>query len=207
MYHIAKVFICCIMFLKIILGTGVCSAHIDVSDMYQEALWVNLNLSKEQKERIDGIILEADRQVKAVQRKQEIGNLYEINDLYNYADSLSQMKEIRMEANTKIMQLLPPNQRAIFEDQTEESQRLTDKYMMMILNLDLTESQQTAIISSLIKSQQRVWSIVSNSSLSWEQRRKKLKSVNAIELISNQLTKTQRNTWKEWSKSYNLINF
>jgi hypothetical protein len=207
MYHIAKVFFCCIMFLKIILGTGVCSAHIDVSDMYQEALWVNLNLSKEQKERIDGIILEADRQVKAVQRKQEIGNLYGINDLYNYADSLSQMKEIRMEANTKIMQLLPPNQRAIFEDQTEESQRLTDKYMMMILNLDLTESQQTAIISSLIKSQQRVWSIVSNSSLSWEQRRKKLKSVNAIELISNQLTKTQRNTWKEWSKSYNLINF
>ena len=188
------------------LSLGTCSAHVDVSDMYQEALWINLDLPKEQKEQIDEIILEADKQVKAVQRKQGIGNLYKFNDLYNYADSLGQMKDIRMDANAKIMQLLPYKQRVLFEDQAEESQRLTDKYMVMILNLDLTESQQTAIISSLVKSQQRVWSIVSNTSLSWEKRRKKIKSVNALEVISNQLTKTQRNSWKTWSKSFNLVN-
>lgn len=206
MYHIVKIFICCIMFLKITLSLGACSAYVDVSDMYQEALWMNLDLPKEQKEQIDGIILEADKQVKAVQRRQGIGNLYGFNDLYNYADSLSQMKDIRMDANAKIMQLLPYKQRVLFEEQTEESQRLTDQYMVMVLNLDLTESQQTAIISSLIKSQQRVWSIVSNTSLSWEQRRKKIKRVNALEVISNQLTKAQRSSWKEWSKSFNLVN-
>jgi hypothetical protein len=204
--NIAKTFICCVMFLEIIFGLGVCSAHIDVSDMYQEALWVNLDLPKEQKEQIEGIILEADKQVKAVQKKQAIGEIYKITDLYNYADSLSQMKDIRKEASDKIMQLLPENQRVIFDDQSEESQRLTEKYMMMILQLDLTENQQTAIVNSLIKSQDRVWSIVSDTSLSWDKRRQKLKSINPLELIGSQLTNKQLSIWKTWNKSFNLVN-
>jgi len=194
------------MFLEIVFGFGVCSAHIDVSDMYQEALWVNLDLPKEQRDQIDGIILEADKQVKAVQRKQGIGEVYKLTDLYNYADTLTQMKDIRTEASNKIMQLLPPNQRVLFDDQAEESQRLTEKYMMMIVQLNLSESQQTEFINSLINSQERVWSIVSDKSLPWEKRRQKLKNINPLELISDQLTKKQLSTWKTWSKSFNLVN-
>lgn len=202
MLIIAKGLICCIVFLEIIFGFGVCSAHIDISEMYQEALWVNLDLPQEQKNQIDAIIVEADKQMKDIQKKQGIGGLYKVNDLYNLADSLSQMKDIRMDANDKIMQLLPPNQRTLFEDQAEESQRLTEKYMMMILELDLSESQQTAIVNSLLKSQQGVWAIVSNTSLPWEKRRQKLKSINAVELISEKLTKKQTSIWKTWSKSF-----
>lgn len=202
----AKLCIFCILFFEVIFAFGICSAQIDVSDMYQEALWVNLDLPQEQQDQIDRIIVAASRQVKAVQSKQQIGGLYKFNDLYSYADSLSQIKEIRMETNDRIMQLLSPRERVLFEDQSEESQRLTEKYMMLILELDLTENQQTAIINSLIKSQQQVWSIVSDTSIPWEKRRQKLKRVNALELISGQLTKNQRSLWKTWNKSLNLIN-
>lgn len=207
MLHIAKTFICCIMFLEIIFGFGICSAQIGVSDMYQEALWINLDLSKEQRDQIDGIILDADKQMRAVRGKQKmVDDLYKFDDLYNYADSLSQMKEIRMDAGSKITQVLPLKDREIFESQLEESQQLTEQYTMMMLQLDLTENQQTDIVKSLIKSQQRVWSVVSDTSLSWEQRRQKLKRVNAINLITGKLTTTQRSAWKKWNQSLNLMN-
>jgi hypothetical protein len=205
MLIIAKRLICCIVFLEIIFGFGICSAHIDISEMYQEALWVNLNLPQEQRDQVDAIIVEADKQVKDIQKKQGISSLYGVDDLYNLADSLSQMKDVRTDASNKIMQLLPPNQRALFEDQAEESQNLTEKYMMMILELDLSEDQQTVIVNSLLKSQQGVWAIVSNTSLPWEKRRQKLKSINAIELISNKLTKKQTSIWKTWNKSFNFV--
>lgn len=202
---IAKGLICCIVFFEIIFGSGICSAHIDVSEMYQEALWVNLDLEQEQKDQIDKIIVEADNQVKDIQRKQGIGTLYKINDFYNFADSLSKMKDIRIDANHKIMKLLPSNQKALFEAQSEETQRLTEKYIMMILELDLSEDQQTVIMNSLLKSQQGVWAIVSNTSLSWEKRRQKIKNINALELISSKLTKKQTAIWKTWNKSLNFV--
>jgi len=102
--------------------------------------------------------------------------------------------------------VLPLKDREIFESQLEESQQLTEQYTMMMLQLDLTENQQTDIVKSLIKSQQRVWSVVSDTSLSWEQRRQKLKRVNAINLITGKLTTTQRSAWKKWNQSLNLMN-
>lgn len=181
--------------------SGVCSAGINAAGIYQEALWVSMDLPAEQRKQIDDIIIEKAKQVKNLQKVQRIDGMDNFVQLYTLMNYLDEMNNIRTEVNSKILQLLPPSQKKVFEMQLEKKQDTIEKTAAMILALDLSDRQQAAIINSLLRSQKKVWSVVAKKSLSWEERRKKLNKTNPLRMINGTLTRDQIKNLASWLKS------
>nr|WP_092072458.1 hypothetical protein [Dendrosporobacter quercicolus]NSL48496.1 hypothetical protein [Dendrosporobacter quercicolus DSM 1736]SDM42225.1 hypothetical protein SAMN04488502_104201 [Dendrosporobacter quercicolus] len=181
--------------------SGICLAGINAAGIYQEALWVSMDLPAEQRKQIDDIIVEKAKQVKNLQKVQKIDGMDNFVQLYTLMNYLEEMNNIRTEINSKILQLLPPSQKQVFEMQLEKKQDLIEKTAAMILALDLSDKQQAAIINSLLRNQKKVWSVVAKKSLSWEERRKKLNKTNPLRMIHGTLTRDQIKNLALWLKS------
>ncbi|HEY3426103.1 MAG TPA: hypothetical protein VGL27_14995 [Negativicutes bacterium] len=197
-----KEFICIISLIISIFGVKceICSAKVDSSALYQETMWLSLDVSPEKKEQIDQIIAKSNSELKSNQKINKFDNMF---NLMEYASRVNDQRTI---VNDKIMELLSVRQQNIFEDQIETQQQLVATSTIAILGLDLTTKQQTLILNLLIESQQQVWSIISNKSLTWEERKRKLENLNTLMRISSLLTKSQNKDLKSRLESLKFVN-
>lgn len=186
-----------------ILNAHVCSARISASEVCPEAVWISLDLPVEQRKQIDDIIVESFHEAQLNHSSPQIKNM-DFIQVYALMNYLSKVNDIRDDVNNKIMQVLSPEQQSQFGMLIERKRNVTEKTTTMIMSLNLTDAQQTAIINTLLQSQRQTWSIVSNRSLSWEERRKKLNRLNPLRLATTKLTKSQLadlNTLNVWFTS------
>jgi hypothetical protein len=93
------------------------------------------------------------------------------------------------------VKLLSPEQQKHFVQQLEQRQRRTGNLASMLADLELSKSQERNIILLMKKSQERVWDIVANTSIPWEERTTQIKSVRTIQQIEGQLTNKQLVNW------------
>ncbi|CUH95548.1 hypothetical protein P22_1619 [Propionispora sp. 2/2-37] len=199
---LAKIFYSVLFVISLsITNVDICLASINASELSQEAAWISLDLPVEQRKQIDNIIVQTvkEAQIKHISPKIASLDYAQIFTLTNY---LNEISDIRETINNQIMQVLPPQQRQLFEAQLEKKQHFSEQTTALILSLNLSDKQQIAIINSLLRCQNQALSIVSNQSLSWEERRKKLKKANPLRLISRNLTKAQLADLMLWSKSH-----
>lgn len=184
-----------------IVNSGICLAGINAAGIYQEALWISMDLPAEQRKQIDDIIVEKAKRVKELQKIQKIDGMDNFVQLYTLVNYLEEMNDIRADVNRKILELLPPSQKKLYEMQSEKKQDFIERTAAMILALDLSDKQQAVIINSLLRSQKKVWSVVAKKSLSWEERRKKLNNTNPLRMINGTLTRDQIKSLALWLKS------
>ena len=160
-----------------------------------------MDLPAEQRKQIDDIIVEKAKRVKELQKIQKIDGMDNFVQLYTLVNYLEEMNDIRADVNRKILELLPPSQKKLYEMQSEKKQDFIERTAAMILALDLSDKQQAVIINSLLRSQKKVWSVVAKKSLSWEERRKKLNNTNPLRMINGTLTRDQIKSLALWLKS------
>lgn len=189
----------CIFGILFDMNTGSCSANVETSLIYVESIWIGLDVTTEQKNQIDEIIGEAAHDVQNLQTRPITANML---DILEYESHLNDRRSI---VNDKIMQVLSIEQQDVFNDQLRKQQQSQNLSTAALFNLDLSEKQDLLVIHSLMESQRQVWSIVSDKSLSWEARRKKLNRINIFKNLSSLLTKEQLNDLNLWSESLNLL--
>ncbi|XFO67734.1 hypothetical protein SPSIL_039530 [Sporomusa silvacetica DSM 10669] len=177
------------------IDSAVCLANENTYRLYPEELWIELDVTTEQRKQIDAIIKTAAISVLKNHEKIKNTNINMLDMLKH--ESL--VNDRRINANEKISQLLTVEQQSIFDSQLRKQEESKDLITMYLLSLDLTEEQQPVVLYSLIESQKQVWSIISDEKLSWEARRKKIKQVNAIDKLYRLLTETQKVKLKSWS--------
>jgi hypothetical protein len=107
----------------------------------------------------------------------------------------NELNDIRIKTNRSIVKLLSPEQQKHFVQQLEQRQRRTGNLASMLADLELSKSQERNIILLMKKSQERVWDIVANTSIPWEERTTQIKSVRTIQQIEGQLTNKQLVNW------------
>ncbi|MBP2636475.1 MAG: hypothetical protein H6Q72_2382 [Firmicutes bacterium] len=187
----------CVIFSSGLLGvdSAVCLANGNTYTLYPEELWIELDVTTEQRKQIDAVIGVAAIAVLKNHKiiKNENTNMMDILKYENLVN------DRRMNVNEKISQLLTIDQQSIFDSQLRKQEEAKNLNTLALLNLDLTEQQQPLVLYSLVESQKQIWSIISDKKLSWEARRKKLKSVNAINKLRSLLTETQTVKLKAWS--------
>lgn len=187
---------CCILF---DMNSGICSTNVDTCSIYEETLWISLDVTPEQRKQIDEIIGEAGQDVKNIQKKSVITNML---DIMEYESLLN---DRRSRVNDDIMQVLSVEQQNIFDSQLKKQRQSQNISTAGLLNLDFSEKQELLVIQSLMLSQKQVWSIVSDKLLSWEVRRKKLNNINIFANLTPLLTKTQLNALNLWGQSLKLL--
>jgi len=194
----------CISIVCLLIATNICGippgqCAAAAADITEETLWINLEVSEQQKKQIDTIILEAYSQVKRIEKNQKSTDLYNFNNIFVLLQYTSKMNDIRKNTSDSIMQILNTQQRNVFEDQLEQVQATSRKSTAMMLSLDLTDNQKKLIVVSLLKTQKKIWSTIANQSSSWEQKRKKLNRINKLQIISAKLSKDQRTMMAQWN--------
>lgn len=181
------------------MNIGICSENIDTCSIYEETLWISLDVTTEQRKQIDEIISEAARDIKNLQKKSVITNM---SDILEYESLLNDRRSI---VNDAIMQVLSVEQQDIFDNQLKKQKQFQNISTVALLNLDFSDKQELLVIKSLMLSQEQIWSIVSDKSLSWEVRRKKLNNINIFAKLAPLLTKTQLNTFNLWGQSLKML--
>ncbi|EGO62143.1 hypothetical protein [Acetonema longum] len=166
---------------------GVCAAPAS-----EEVLWISLDVSPEERKKIDGIIFDAYKQVKIGQKNIKAAHLENPNEYLKLLSYLQQMGETRQNINRDIRQLLSPQQRRILETQLEQIDQSKQQFAGILMMLDLSREQQAKIVAALLKNQKKVWTIISRRSLSWEKRRKQLGRIDKIKEISLHLSRQQQ---------------
>ncbi len=177
------------------IDSTICLAKENTDKLYPEELWIELDVTTEQRKQIDAIIKTAAISVLKNHEKIKNTNINMLDMLKH--ESL--VNDRRINANEKISQLLTVEQQSIFDSQLRKQEESKELITMYLLSLDLTEKQQPVVLYSLIESQKQVWSIISDEKLSWEARRTKIKQVNAIDKLYRLLTETQKVKLKSWS--------
>ncbi|WP_371377724.1 hypothetical protein [Sporomusa aerivorans] len=177
------------------IGWATCLAN--QNTLYSEELWVELDVSAEQRKRIDEMIVQAAKEILKNQPNLKNASML---DLLEYESLVSNR---RNQVNEMISKILTTEQQSIFDNQLEIQEQTRNLSALSLLSLNLSEKQQPLVLYSLIGSQKQIWSIISDKKLSWEERRKKLKKVNAINKLQQHLSKDQINTLKIWSDLLN----
>lgn len=182
------------------LSTGTCFANFN----YQETVWISLDLPQEQRNQIDDIISSEYQKVKLLQQKQLVWTLSKNSDMLSLLNYMNQIEDIRTGITERMMQVLNPEQQNLFSRQLDNLRTDSAKSFSVILALNLSDSQQLLLAKSLLLAQKRVWGIVSDRSISWEKRRKKLVQFTTLGQISKlilatKLTTEQRTILKQWT--------
>ncbi len=97
------------------------------------------------------------------------------------------------------MQVLDAKQKMEFEKQLQQVQDTSYKSTVLMLSLDLTDTQKKLVVTSLLKTQKKIWEILSRKSSSWEEKRKKLNRINKLQIVSAKLSKEQRTRMAQWN--------
>jgi len=195
-----RIFCMVIMCSIVMLSHSICLAdNNNTVDMNQDVRWISLNLPVEQRNMIDEVIAEQYKQIKNLQKNQEItdiGNSEEFLRLVNY---MSRMNEIQNNMNDQIVQLLPFDQRDLYDNESKARRQVADKATATLLALNLSKVQQTKIINILIRAKKKSWSTLADTSTPWERRVSRLKRADTFKQISAILDKNQRITWGSWN--------
>lgn len=189
--------ICLLVLINLLeVSTGQCSSF--TTDITEEALWISLDVSEQQKKQIDAIISESYSQVKKIQKKQGSNDLYDFNNLFILLQYTSKMNDIRKTTSERIMQVLDVKQKPDFEKQLQQVQDASYKSTAMMLSLELTDTQKKIVVISLLKTQKKIWETIAKKS-AWEEKRKKLNRINKLQIISAKLSKEQRTRMAQWN--------
>ena len=196
-----SIYIVCMTFFFsiVIVNEGSCFSNHNAIEMNQEVRWISLDLPPEQRMLIDEILKEEYKNIRLIQRHQEIRDISNLSDLAKLSNYMKTMNAIEYKLSDEIIKILPFEQKSIFEDQLERQKDLTEKTTATLLGLNLTNVQQTMIINILIESKKDGWAIIANTSLSWEQRRNQLRRKNVTEKITALLNPYQLMTWATWN--------
>ncbi|WP_312422246.1 hypothetical protein [Anaerospora hongkongensis] len=179
------------------ISAGQCSNF--TTDITEETLWISLDVSPQQKKQIDAIIAESYSQVKKFHKKQGSNDIYDFNNLFILLQYTSTMNDIRKSTSERIMQVLDAKQKMEFEKQLQQVQDTSYKSTVLMLSLDLTDTQKKLVVTSLLKTQKKIWEILSRKSSSWEEKRKKLNRINKLQIVSAKLSKEQRTRMAQWN--------
>jgi hypothetical protein len=179
------------------ISAGQCSNF--TTDITEETLWISLDVSPQQKKQIDAIIAESYSQVKKFHKKQGSNNIYDFNNLFILLQYTSTMNDIRKSTSDRIMQVLDTKQKLEFEKQLQQVKDASYKSTVLMLSLDLTDTQKKLVVTSLLKTQKKIWEILSRKSSSWEEKRKKLNRINKLQIVSAKLSKEQRTKMAQWN--------
>lgn len=179
------------------ISAGQCSNF--TTDITEETLWISLDVSPQQKKQIDAIIAESYSQVKKFHKKQGSNDIYDFNNLFILLQYTSTMNDIRKSTSDRIMQVLDTKQKLEFEKQLQQVQDASYKSTVLMLSLDLTDTQKKLVVTSLLKTQKKIWEILSRKSSSWEEKRKKLNRINKLQIVSAKLSKEQRTRMAQWN--------
>lgn len=179
------------------ISAGQCSNF--TTDITEETLWISLDVSPQQKKQIDAIIAESYSQVKKFHKKQGSNDIYDFNNLFILLQYTSTMNDIRKSTSERIMQVLDAKQKLEFEKQLQQVQDTSYKSTVLMLSLDLTDTQKKLVVTSLLKTQKKIWEILSRKSSSWEEKRKKLNRINKLQIVSAKLSKEQRTRMAQWN--------
>lgn len=192
-------FLVCLLLLINLWGisAGQCSNF--TTDITEETLWISLDVSPQQKKQIDAIIAESYSQVKKFHKKQGSNDIYDFNNLFILLQYTSTMNDIRKSTSDRIMQVLDTKQKLEFEKQLQQVQDASYKSTVLMLSLDLTDTQKKLVVTSLLKTQKKIWEILSRKSSSWEEKRKKLNRINKLQIVSAKLSKEQRTRMAQWN--------
>ncbi len=192
-------FLVCLLLLINLWGisAGQCSNF--TTDITEETLWISLDVSPQQKKQIDAIIAESYSQVKKFHKKQGSNDIYDFNNLFILLQYTSKMNDIRKSTSDRIMQVLDTKQKLEFEKQLQQVQDASYKSTVLMLSLDLTDTQKKLVVTSLLKTQKKIWEILSRKSSSWEEKRKKLNRINKLQIVSAKLSKEQRTRMAQWN--------
>ncbi|WP_312198888.1 hypothetical protein [Anaerospora hongkongensis] len=192
-------FLVCLLLLINLWGisAGQCSNF--TTDITEETLWISLDVSPQQKKQIDAIIAESYSQVKKFHKKQGSNDIYDFNNLFILLQYTSTMNDIRKSTSDRIMQVLDTKQKLEFEKQLQQVKDASYKSTVLMLSLDLTDTQKKLVVTSLLKTQKKIWEILSRKSSSWEEKRKKLNRINKLQIVSAKLSKEQRTRMAQWN--------
>ncbi len=192
-------FLVCLLLLINLWGisAGQCSNF--TTDITEETLWISLDVSPQQKKQIDAIIAESYSQVKKFHKKQGSNDIYDFNNLFILLQYTSKMNDIRKSTSDRIMQVLDTKQKLEFEKQLQQVNDASYKSTVLMLSLDLTDTQKKLVVTSLLKTQKKIWEILSRKSSSWEEKRKKLNRINKLQIVSAKLSKEQRTRMAQWN--------
>lgn len=192
-------FLVCLLLLINLWGisAGQCSNF--TTDITEETLWISLDVSPQQKKQINAFIAESYSQVKKFHKKQGSNDIYDFNNLFILLQYTSTMNDIRKSTSDRIMQVLDTKQKLEFEKQLQQVKDASYKSTVLMLSLDLTDTQKKLVVTSLLKTQKKIWEILSRKSSSWEEKRKKLNRINKLQIVSAKLSKEQRTRMAQWN--------
>lgn len=192
-------FLVCLLLLINLWGVSAGQCSNFTTDITEETLWISLDASQQQKKQIDAIIAESYSQVKKFHKKQGSNDIYDFNNLFILLQYTSKMNDIRKSTSDRIMQVLDTKQKLEFEKQLQQVQDASYKSTVLMLSLDLTDTQKKLVVTSLLKTQKKIWEILSRKSSSWEEKRKKLNRIDKLKIVSAKLSKEQRTKMAQWN--------
>lgn len=192
-------FLVCLLLLINLWGVSAGQCSNFTTDITEETLWISLDVPQQQKKQIDAIIAESYSQVKKIHKKQGSNDIYDFNNLFILLQYTSKMNDIRKSTSDRIMQVLDTKQKLEFEKQLQQVQDASYKSTVLMLSLDLTDTQKKLVVTSLLKTQKKIWEILSRKSSSWEEKRKKLNRINKLQIVSAKLSKEQRTKMAQWN--------
>lgn len=192
-------FLVCLLLLINLWGVSAGQCSNFTTDITEETLWISLDVSQQQKKQIDAIIAESYSQVKKIHKKQGSNDIYDFNNLFILLQYTSKMNDIRKSTSDRIMQVLDTKQKLEFEKQLQQVQDASYKSTVLMLSLDLTDTQKKLVVTSLLKTQKKIWEILSRKSSSWEEKRKKLNRIDKLKIVSAKLSKEQRTKMAQWN--------
>ncbi|TCL36894.1 hypothetical protein EV210_107158 [Anaerospora hongkongensis] len=192
-------FLVCLLLLINLWGVSAGQCSNFTTDITEETLWISLDVSPQQKKQIDAIIAESYSQVKKFHKKQGSNDIYDFNNLFILLQYTSKMNDIRKSTSDRIMQVLDTKQKLEFEKQLQQVNDASYKSTVLMLSLDLTDTQKKLVVTSLLKTQKKIWEILSRKSSSWEEKRKKLNRINKLQIVSAKLSKEQRTRMAQWN--------
>jgi hypothetical protein len=196
----------CLLFLYLLLlsNIGFC-ASANVSELYQEAAWISLDLPQMQRSNIDEIIVKKNEEIKAIIKKAAIltvANKASTNkqsyDLMNFYQTMKKINDIRLDACSEIMAELTSQQQEELVDRLEKRSAQAGSAIEMLRSFNLEDDQQAKVFAQMLLCQKTIWSIAANTKLSWEQRRRKMQTVNTLKLIESYLSTDQKATLKNY---------
>lgn len=192
-------FLVCLLLLINLWGVSAGQCSNFTTDITEETLWISLDVPQQQKKQIDAIIAESYSQVKKFHKKQGSNDIYDFNNLFILLQYTSKMNDIRKSTSDRIMQVLDTKQKLEFEKQLQQVQDASYKSTVLMLSLDLTDTQKKLVVTSLLKTQKKIWEILSRKSSSWEEKRKKLNRIDKLKIVSAKLSKEQRTKMAQWN--------
>jgi hypothetical protein len=158
-----------------------------------------LNLTDDQKAAIQGIIRQANDQVRQV--KSENNNARNRRKLKKEFEDI---RSIRANAMKEIKEKLTPEQQTSIEQLLNGAQQHKKEDRQEFLqSLDLTRQQKIQIAKILVHAQDNAWETAGNSSLDFSEIRIKIRQIymDAMQNIRQQLTTDQQTKLDDWQNN------